>query len=174
MNPEIVESTLDLSSSSAPRAVNDQMPAHNPEQVAHSFRDPRIACLGLSFKADVGHLRESPAVDITARIGAALPAVKILAVEPHMPSLPGEFDDLDNVILTDAGHAIADSDVVLPHTGELATWPGVSRPDATALKPRCCHSVGRAPRAALVRKCRFRRSRTGIRSRSRRPAATSR
>ena len=76
------------------------------------FRDPRIACLGLAFKADVGDLRESPAVDITARIAAALPDVKVLAVEPHVPSLPGQLDDLDNVVLTDAEHAIAESDVI--------------------------------------------------------------
>jgi UDP-N-acetyl-D-mannosaminuronic acid dehydrogenase len=112
----IVESAPDLAQLiSTARAVNDHMPAHTAEQVvatSRRFRDPRITCLGLSFKADVGDLRESPAVDITARIAAALPDVKILAVEPHVPSLPGQFDDLDNVVLTDAEHAIAESDVI--------------------------------------------------------------
>ncbi len=54
---------------------------------SHRFREPRIACLRLSFKADVGDLRESPAVEITGRIAAALPDVKILVAEPHVPSL---------------------------------------------------------------------------------------
>jgi UDP-N-acetyl-D-mannosaminuronic acid dehydrogenase len=97
------------------RDVNDHMPVHTAEQIvatSRRFRDPRIACLGLSFKADIGDLRESPAVDITARIAAALPDVKILTVEPHVPSLPGQLGDLDNVVLTDAEHAIADSDVI--------------------------------------------------------------
>jgi UDP-N-acetyl-D-mannosaminuronic acid dehydrogenase len=112
----IVESAPDLARLiRAARGVNDHMPEHTAGQVvatSRRFRDPRIACLGLSFKADVGDLRESPAVDITARIAAALPDVKILTVEPHVASLPGQLGDLDNVVLTDAGHAIAESDVV--------------------------------------------------------------
>jgi UDP-N-acetyl-D-mannosaminuronic acid dehydrogenase len=112
----IVESAPDLARLiRAARGVNDHMPEHTARQVvatSRRFRDPRIACLGLSFKADVGDLRESPAVDITARIAAALPDVKILTVEPHVASLPGQLGDLDNVVLTDAGHAIAESDVV--------------------------------------------------------------
>jgi UDP-N-acetyl-D-mannosaminuronic acid dehydrogenase len=112
----IVEAAPDLARLTAiARAVNDHMPAHTADQIvatSRRFRDPRIACLGLSFKADVGDVRESPAVDITARIAAALPDVKILAVEPHLASLPGRLNDLGNVVLADAGHAIAESDVI--------------------------------------------------------------
>ena len=99
----------------AARTVNDHMPAHTADQIvatSRRFREPRIACLGLSFKADVGDLRESPAVDIAARVAAALPDVKILVAEPHAPSLPRELDELGNVAMTDAEHAIAESDVI--------------------------------------------------------------
>jgi UDP-N-acetyl-D-mannosaminuronic acid dehydrogenase len=112
----IVEAAPDLARLTAvARAVNDHMPVHTADQIvatSRRFRDPRIACLGLSFKADVGDVRESPAVDITARIAAALPDVKILAVEPNLASLPGRLDDLGNVVLADAEHAIAESDVI--------------------------------------------------------------
>jgi UDP-N-acetyl-D-mannosaminuronic acid dehydrogenase len=112
----IVESAPDLAElTRTARVVNDGMPAHTAEQIvatSRRFRDPRIACLGLAFKADVGDLRESPAVDITARVAAALPDVKILTVEPHTPSLPAELDDLDNVVLTDVEHAITECDVL--------------------------------------------------------------
>jgi len=112
----IVESAPDLARlTRTAREINDQMPAHTAEQVvatSRRFRDPRIACLGLSFKGDVGDLRESPAVDITARIAAALPDVKILVVEPHASALPALLDSCANVVMTDAEHAIAESDVI--------------------------------------------------------------
>jgi len=107
----IVEAAPDLARLTAvARAVNDHMPAHTTEQIVSTsrrFRDPRIACLGLSFKADGGDLRESPAVDITAQFAAALPDVKIHVAEPHAACLPGRLEEFGNVVLTDAEHAIA-------------------------------------------------------------------
>jgi UDP-N-acetyl-D-mannosaminuronic acid dehydrogenase len=112
----IVEAAPDLARLTAvARAVNDHMPAHTAGQIvatARRFRDPRVACLGLSFKADVGDLRESPAVDITARVAAALPDVKIMVAEPHAPSLPAQLEDLGNVVMTDAEQAIGEADVI--------------------------------------------------------------
>jgi UDP-N-acetyl-D-mannosaminuronic acid dehydrogenase len=91
------------------------MPVHVADRIvatSRRFREPRIACLGLSFKADVGDLRESPAVEIVQRVAAALPDVKILAVEPHVQQLPGSLDELGNVLLTGTEHAIGDADVI--------------------------------------------------------------
>jgi UDP-N-acetyl-D-mannosaminuronic acid dehydrogenase len=91
------------------------MPAHIAERIVATtrrFREPRVACLGLAFKADVGDLRGSPAVEIVAQVAAALPEVKVQAVEPHAPALPEQLDALGNVVLADAEQAIADADVI--------------------------------------------------------------
>jgi UDP-N-acetyl-D-mannosaminuronic acid dehydrogenase len=99
----------------AARQVNDHMPTHTAERIvatSRRFREPRIACLGLSFKADVGDLRGSPAVEIVRQVAAALPEVKVLAADPHVAALPDQLDSLGNVVLADAQQAIQDADVV--------------------------------------------------------------
>jgi UDP-N-acetyl-D-mannosaminuronic acid dehydrogenase len=99
----------------AARRVNDQMPAHTADQIvatSRRFRDPRVACLGLSFKADVEDLRGSPAVEIVARVAAGLPDTKVLAVEPHAAALPDELSALGNVLLADTHDALRDADIV--------------------------------------------------------------
>jgi UDP-N-acetyl-D-mannosaminuronic acid dehydrogenase len=50
---------------------------------AQRFRDPVIACLGLTYKADVDDLRESPALTITRRLRDLFPS--LLAADPHVP-----------------------------------------------------------------------------------------
>ena len=112
----IVESAPDL----APlirtaRAVNGQMPGRVADQIiatSRRFREPRIACLGLAFKADVGDLRESPAVAIVRQVAAALPELKVMAVEPHAAELPASLDELGNVQLTSTQDAIGDADII--------------------------------------------------------------
>jgi UDP-N-acetyl-D-mannosaminuronic acid dehydrogenase len=97
------------------RQVNDQMPEHTAGQIVATcrrFREPRVALLGLSFKADVGDLRGSPAVAIAAQVAQALPEVKVLAVEPHASALPEQLDALGNVVLADTQHAVAEADVI--------------------------------------------------------------
>src|SRR5690606_33181732 len=60
------------------REVNDRRPHRVAEQVvakAKRFRSPSIACLGLTFKANVDDIRESPAIEVVERIARALPKV---------------------------------------------------------------------------------------------------
>jgi UDP-N-acetyl-D-mannosaminuronic acid dehydrogenase len=54
---------------------------------ATRFKNPVIACLGLTFKADVDDLRESPAMDIVHHLAGASVG-RILVVEPHVTALP--------------------------------------------------------------------------------------
>jgi UDP-N-acetyl-D-mannosaminuronic acid dehydrogenase len=53
------------------RDVNDYKPHHVIEKVkaaASKVQNPKIACLGLTFKADIDDLRESPSVEIVQQL----------------------------------------------------------------------------------------------------------
>ena len=99
----------------AARDVNDAKPAHVAAQVlaaAAEFPNPRIACLGLSYKADIDDLRESPAIEIV-RILATQGKGDILVVEPHISHLPECLDSLERVAAVNLDHALEVADVVV-------------------------------------------------------------
>ena len=53
------------------REVNDAKPEfvlNKVRHVAEEFKHPKIALLGLAFKADIDELRESPAVGIAQKV----------------------------------------------------------------------------------------------------------
>ncbi|MBO6848907.1 MAG: UDP-N-acetyl-D-mannosamine dehydrogenase [Marinobacter sp.] len=70
-----------------------------------------IACLGLSFKADIDDLRESPALKIAEMIAELHPG-KVIAVEPHIEALPSQLTDR-GVRLTNLDEALQANIVVL-------------------------------------------------------------
>lgn len=72
------------------REINDFKPhfvLNKIRKVAAEFKQPKIACLGLSFKADIDDLRESPAVEIVQKLVAENFA-EVLIVEPYIKQLP--------------------------------------------------------------------------------------
>ncbi len=90
------------------REVNDYKPNWVLERVkacAAKFKDPKIACLGLAFKADVDDLRESPACGIVRELRDSNVA-DLLICEPNLSS-SDEFD------LTDVDTAVQACDIVL-------------------------------------------------------------
>jgi UDP-N-acetyl-D-glucosamine dehydrogenase len=100
--------------------INQQMPVHCVERIQRSLNDAgkaisgsRIALLGVSYKAGVGDIRESPALRIIeelARLGAELSYH-----DPYVSSLP-EFD----LQSTPLDQAVADADAIVlvtPHPG---------------------------------------------------------
>lgn len=76
------------------REINDSKPDYVLNKIktaARKFRSPVIACLGLSFKADIDDLRESPAVDIVKHLWRENIG-RILVVEPYISELPAQFN----------------------------------------------------------------------------------
>lgn len=96
------------------REVNDHKPHYVIDKVkaaAAKFTNPKIACLGLAFKADIDDLRESPSVDIVQHL-KEMRVGELYVVEPHIGKLPKDLEG-DNLNFSDAHVAIAKADIVL-------------------------------------------------------------
>lgn len=90
------------------REVNDAKPEWVIQKVvekAAKFKNPVIACLGVTFKADIDDLRESPALEIVHHL-QELNIGKILVCEPNVNKLEG-------LMLVDCEQAIKQADIVL-------------------------------------------------------------
>ena len=98
----------------AAREINDGKPGIVVDKVkAHAarLRMPVIACLGLSYKANIDDLRESPAVEIVERLARA-EVGELLIVEPHVDVRPPALADL-GLKLWDFDRAIERADILL-------------------------------------------------------------
>ncbi|CBJ40672.1 NDP-N-acetyl-D-galactosaminuronic acid dehydrogenase (plasmid) [Ralstonia solanacearum CMR15] len=94
------------------REVNDAKPHYvldRVKQAARRFKEPVIACFGLSFKANIDDLRESPAIEIVQTM-AQQQLGTVLVVEPHIKVLPAA---LQGVELLSAEAALSRADIVV-------------------------------------------------------------
>lgn len=102
------------------REINHARPRHIVDEVlerAKGIDRPTIACLGLSYKADIDDLRESPAVEIACML-ASEHGFRVIAVEPHISELPKKIGNC-GVELGELEFAIKACDVVMalvPHS----------------------------------------------------------
>jgi UDP-N-acetyl-D-mannosaminuronic acid dehydrogenase len=85
------------------RNINDGKPQYVIDKTlaaADEFKRPKIACLGLAFKANIDDLRESPALHITEQLSQHSD-LNVVAVEPNISSLDSH-PDIELVELTEA------------------------------------------------------------------------
>ncbi|MEE8393156.1 MAG: UDP binding domain-containing protein, partial [Rhodospirillales bacterium] len=97
------------------RKINSQVPGQVVARVlkaAEEKKSFRIACLGLSYKADVDDLRESPAMEIVGAL-AENDGLSIKVVEPHINELPDELKGFSGVTLAPLDEAVEWADVVV-------------------------------------------------------------
>lgn len=96
------------------REVNNAKPHFVVKKVkAHAgqLRSPVIACLGLSYKANVHDLRESPAIEIVTEL-AKQKVGELLVVEPHINALPKDLAEL-GLTLSDFDQAVERANILL-------------------------------------------------------------
>lgn len=97
------------------REVNDQKPHAVVEKIksaAGRLRNPVIACLGLSYKADIDDLRESPALHIV-EILAREEVGELIVVEPNLHRLPESISRFPNLRSADLQTAVRSADVIV-------------------------------------------------------------
>ena len=94
------------------REVNDAKPGHVLARIrAQVAPGAAVACLGLAFKANVDDLRESPALDIAVHLAAE--GYRVLAVEPHITTLPSALAGRAELVDLQVALARADAIVLL-------------------------------------------------------------
>lgn len=97
------------------REVNNSKPGFVADKVlgeAASSSARTVACLGLSFKANVDDLRESPAVEVCQRICSAFDG-EVLIAEPYIERLPPAFKTFPKARLETLEICISDADVIV-------------------------------------------------------------
>lgn len=97
------------------REINDYKPQAVIQKIksaASQYSEPVIACLGLSFKADIDDLRESPAVEIVRDL-AQNQLGTLLIVEPHIDTLPSVLGPYDKITLVSLEEALLHAQIVV-------------------------------------------------------------
>lgn len=101
------------------RTVNDTKPVWVVNKIKKVLQQdefkgkkPILTCLGLSFKANVDDLRESPAVEIVERL-AALDVATLYVVEPYISEVPAQLQHYKNIHLVDSTTGCAKGDIII-------------------------------------------------------------
>lgn len=97
----------------AARTVNARRPLEVVEAIVETVRSSgyrNVVLLGLTYKADVDDVRESPAVVIAAKVAETL-GKPVVVVEPHLSSLPEPLSGDERIRLETLEVALGTADV---------------------------------------------------------------
>lgn len=107
------------------RDVNDRRPGVIAKQIAalpSVQAGAAIACLGLSYKANIDDLRESPSIHVVLELRKLIDN-PIIVVEPHINTLPASLSVLKDLRLMPFDQAIAESGAIALLTDHNAFAP---------------------------------------------------
>lgn len=96
------------------RNINDNKPNHvlsKVDKYIQRIPDAKVACLGLSFKANIDDLRESPALGIANKLASRYNN-ELLLVEPNISELPESLKGT-NATLSSLNAALNQADILL-------------------------------------------------------------
>lgn len=88
------------------------------KEAAAKFENPKIACLGLSYKADIDDLRESPALKIVENLLKSQIG-QFFVVEPHLRKVPKSLENQDNVAIVDLDDALSKCNIIVQLVNHL-------------------------------------------------------
>ncbi|MBI2981587.1 MAG: UDP-N-acetyl-D-mannosamine dehydrogenase [Deltaproteobacteria bacterium] len=97
------------------REVNDQKPdfvVHKIVQAAQKLKNPTVACFGLTFKANVEDVRESPALLIVEKL-AQKNIGDILVADPYLKEIPSSIKNHTSVHLVSTETAFNEGDILV-------------------------------------------------------------
>ena len=99
----------------AAREVNDRKPVAVIEKIksaAARLRHPVVACLGLTYKANIDDIRESPALHIVETL-ARENIGELLVVEPNLRRLPETLSGYAHLRSADLETAVRTADIIV-------------------------------------------------------------
>lgn len=103
----------------AARTINDSMPSRVINEIrvlADEFESPVIACLGLTYKANVSDYRESPSLEIINNL-AARSNYRILVVDPNVEEFDELFHAEVNIQVCTLENALSKADIIVVLVG---------------------------------------------------------